>query len=463
MSPTPEFEPTTQTLGKSGTINRSIYTVTELNEAARNVLEKELGMVSVAGEISNLARPGSGHIYFSLKDGGAQVRCAMFRNRAGRLDFNPDNGLGVLVRGRVSLYTTRGDYQLIIDSIEAEGAGLLRLQFEQLKTRLLEEGLFGQEYKREIPTWPRAVGIVTSPSGAAVRDIVTVLKRRCPSIPVIIYPTRVQGPGAAMEIARAILCANQRAECDVLIVGRGGGSLEDLWSFNEEFVARAIFESTIPVVSAIGHEIDFTIADMVADLRAPTPSAAAELVSPDVIAAVHRIKLLMRRLTTNINRALSSHRSELRRHHARLISPGRRLETSYQRIDELSQRFELAARVQLNLQRGRLHTLTAQVASHSPTAKLRLAASNLLHISARLQKTIRQQIAVQTQQLEHFENILRALGPTATLARGYAIVTDKNGKIVRHSLQVGRGDDLQTRLARGRITSRVLETKPDDS
>ena len=260
---------------------REIFTVSDLNREARELLEGHFPLVWVEGEISNLARPSSGHIYFSLKDEAAQVRCAMFKMRNRLLNFQPENGQQVLARARISLYEARGDFQLIIEHMEETGDGALRRQFELLKHKLFEEGLFDESHKRELPSLPTRLGVITSPSGAAIRDILSVLKRRFPGIPILIYPVPVQGNEAPPAIIDAIKTAGIRKDCDLLILARGGGSLEDLWAFNDESVARAIYHCPIPVVTGIGHEIDFTIADFVADFRAPTPSAAAEYISPD--------------------------------------------------------------------------------------------------------------------------------------------------------------------------------------
>jgi len=448
MSYRPEAGRNATTPAKPGAAaTRPVYSVSELNETVRSVLEQNLGLVWVAGEISNLARPASGHIYFSLKDKGAQVRCAMFRNRASRTTLRPENGQSVLAQGRVTLYPARGEFQIIIETLEATGDGLLRAKFEQLKARLNDEGLFSQALKSPLPAWPKNIGVVTSPSGAALHDVLTVLKRRCPAIPVIVYPTRVQGDGAAGEIAAAIATANRRAECDVLIIGRGGGSLEDLWSFNEEHVARAIHASTIPTVSAVGHEVDFTIADLVADLRAATPSAAAELVSPDIVSALGQLAA-----------------SEKRLRKARLISPERRVEAGYQRVDELSQRLSLATQTQVNLKRSALQTLTARIEARTPGAMMHLASVQIDHLLSRLQKSILAQISERTQKLTHFDSVLRALGPVATLERGYAIVTDSAGKVIRNSSDVVIDDVVHTQVAEGRLSSRVTETeKPSDT
>ena len=410
----------------------------------------------VEGEVSNLARPASGHVYFSLKDSGAQIRCAMFRTRNRALAFEARDGLKVVAYGRVSLYTPRGDYQLIVEALEAAGEGLLRMRFEQLKRKLFEEGLFDPARKRALPRWPRAIGVVTSASGAAVRDIITVLKRRCPALPIIIYPTSVQGQGAAAEIAAAIVSANRRAECDVLIVGRGGGSLEDLWSFNEEVVARAIHDSLIPVVSAVGHEVDFTIADMVADLRAATPSAAAELVSPDMLDIESRLQRSRQRLVQTMSQILKTQSRELDQLRRRLISPQRRLELHFQRLDELLARLPNALTTQLALKRSQLRTLQARVASHSPRSRLEAHHRQLDHARHRLSAAMERLLEQRNARLSHCDQLLRALGPGATLERGYAIVTDAQGQVLRDIDTVAVGATLTTRLARGRFDSTVI-------
>lgn len=287
-----------------------IFTVSELNRTARELLEDNFSLIWIEGEISNLACPSSGHIYFSLKDARAQVRCAMFRGRNQRLDFKPQDGQQLLARGRVSLYEGRGEFQIIIEYMEEAGDGKLRREFELLKQRLDKEGLFAESHKKTIPELPQSIGVVTSATGAAIRDIVSVLKRRFPSIPIVIYPTQVQGEMAAGQIVQAIHTANKRAECDVLIVARGGGSLEDLWPFNEEPVARAIYASHIPIVSGVGHEVDFTIADFVADRRVATPSAAAEIVSPNRQDWRTRISHLQQRISEQITKLIAHKRQQ---------------------------------------------------------------------------------------------------------------------------------------------------------
>ena len=290
---------------------REVFSVARLNREARAILEGHFPLIWVEGELSNLARPSSGHLYFSLKDEQAQVRCAMFKPRNQLLGFKPDNGMQVLARARVSLYEGRGEFQLIIEHMEEAGDGALRRAFEQLKSKLAAEGLFDAAHKKPLPVLPRRIGVVTSPTGAAIRDILSVLKRRFPAIPVLVYPVPVQGQGAAEKIAGAIRLAAQHGECDVLIISRGGGSLEDLWAFNEEVVARAIYDCALPVVSGVGHEIDFTIADFVADHRAATPSAAAEMVSPDQADWLQQLRGFELRLTQLLRAMLGRNRQQL--------------------------------------------------------------------------------------------------------------------------------------------------------
>jgi exodeoxyribonuclease VII large subunit len=328
----------------SVSLQRDVYSVSRLNREARGLLESAFPRLWVEGEISNLARPVSGHLYFTLKDARAQVSCALFRNRATRLGFSPENGSQVLIQAQVSLYEARGNYQLIVNQMEEAGDGALRRAFEQLKNRLHKEGLFEAQHKQPLPRLPRCIGVITSPSGAAIRDVLTVLRRRFPGIPVIIYPTQVQGETAAGQIVAAIQTADSRAECDVLLLTRGGGSLEDLWPFNEEVVARAVFACKLPMVSAVGHEIDFVITDFVADQRAATPSAAAELLSPDQTELDNRFRQLDSRLYALLRQRLQQHRDQLNWLTKRMQQshPGRQLQQQAQRLDDLELRLSRA-------------------------------------------------------------------------------------------------------------------------
>ncbi|MBP6777983.1 MAG: exodeoxyribonuclease VII large subunit, partial [Piscinibacter sp.] len=355
---------------------REVYSVSRLNREVRSLLEQRFGAVWIEGEISNFSRPASGHWYFTLKDAGAQVRCAMFRNRNYVVRTPPRDGQQVLVRGRVSLYDARGEFQLIVDHVEEAGVGALRRQFEELKARLAAEGLFDAARKRALPALPRRIGVVTSPTGAALRDILHVLERRFPAIPVVLYPVPVQGQGAGAQIAAMIRLASQRQDVDVLIVARGGGSLEDLWSFNEEVVARAVLDCRIPVISGVGHETDVTIVDFVADERAPTPSAAAERVVPDRSEWLRNLAIRLSRLTRAQARILAGLDESLRWSARRLqqLHPRARLEQQAQHVDELDTRLQRALRRRLERARQDLAITSAHLARLSP--ERRIAAGN---------------------------------------------------------------------------------------
>ena len=437
--------------------HKLMYTVSGLNEKVRITIEKALGLVWIQGEISNLARPNSGHIYFSLKDNASQVRCAMFRAQVSRVKFRPENGDLVTLRAKVSLYPARGDYQLIIESMEASGSGDLQAQFNALKNKLFEAGLFSQDRKRALPKWPKQIGLITSTTGAAVKDLLTVLKRRCPSIPIVIYPTTVQGVLAAKNICLAIHVANQRTECDVLIVGRGGGSLEDLWSFNEEIVAQAIFNSKIPIISAVGHEVDVTIADLVADVRAATPSAAAELASPDLQSWTEHFLNLSARLSYTVVAGMERKESNLQQLRKRLTSPKRKLEIDSQRIDDLSQRLLLAWKTSAKISKVELNSLRSTLAAKSPRKAIDSQKKQLLTIQKNLGRTFENQILGKKNMLKQWNSVLHAMGPAATLERGYSILTDTKGVLIRNSEQVVPGQEIVTRLVDGRINSLVKE------
>lgn len=391
---------------------RDIFSVSRLNREAKAVLEQGLGLIWLEGEISNLARPASGHLYFSLKDDKAQIRCALFRGKQNSMTFNPENGLQVIARARVSLYEPRGDYQLIVETLEAAGEGELRRRFEQLKKELHAEGLFAADQKQALPTLPQRIGVITSPSGAVIHDIRTTLARRFPAITLLLYPVAVQGAGAATDIADMINLASSRAECDALIIARGGGSLEDLWAFNEEAVARAIADCRIPLVSAIGHETDFTIADMVADARAATPTAAAEMLSPD---------------QTDINALLRSHLLRLHGATTSLVDDAR------QAVDFASLRIlhpiDRITRVREKLDYSLQHqALLINSLFRSATLRLQAASGRL-----------------------------NTLSPLATLDRGYAILSKSNGKVIKNTRDVKRGDKLHARIAHGELDCVVEE------
>ncbi|VAX00712.1 Exodeoxyribonuclease VII large subunit [hydrothermal vent metagenome] len=437
------------------TSERRIYSVSHLNHAARDLLESEFPLIWVEGEISNLARPASGHIYFSLKDESAQLRCAMFKMRNRQVNFRPENGQQILVRGRLSLYPARGDYQLIAEHMEEAGDGALRRQFELLKHRLHDEGLFDDSSKQPLPELPSRLGVITSPTGAAIRDIISVLKRRFPGIPVLIYPVPVQGVEAPSAIVAALQNAGKRNECDLLILARGGGSLEDLWAFNDEAVARAIHACPLPVVSAIGHEVDFTIADFVADLRAPTPSAAAELVSPDRDEWRSTLTGWQQRLLRSWQGRIARQRQHLDWLCRQLKHPGQRLRERAQRLDELEQRLNLAQQARLHQQQARLNTLRARLRGHSPVQRLREIRLRLDKLRHDNHSTITATLAQQRARLSNLSRALNAVSPLATLGRGYAIVQKPDGEIVRRSDEVRVGDKVRARLGNGQLDCRV--------
>lgn len=441
---------------------RDVYTVSRLNREARLRLESGFASVWVEGELSNLARPASGHIYFSLKDAGAQVRCAMFRSRSAQLGFAPENGMQVLIRAKVGLYEPRGEFQLVAEHMEEAGDGALRRAFEALKRRLDQEGLFAAERKRPLPDFPRCIGVVTSPTGAAIRDILTTLRRRFPSLPVILYPVPVQGAGAAEQIARSIRLAGERAECDVLIVGRGGGSLEDLWSFNEEVVARAIHDSPLPVVTGIGHEIDFTIADFVADCRCPTPTGAAERVSPDQQEWRAHLDRLSQRLGGLAARQLAHRRQRLEWLSKRLRHPGQRLQDIGQRLDELEGRLGTALRGRMRHNQARLDTLHARLHRHSPERRLQQLGERFAEQARRLETAWRHGLHDRRRRLEAVGRALDAVSPLATLGRGYAIVSKlPENTVLRTARDAAIGDIVEARLGEGRLVCRITDKKEE--
>jgi exodeoxyribonuclease VII large subunit len=439
--------------------NRDIYSVSRLNREVRVLLERGFASLWLEAEISNLARPSSGHWYFSLKDAAAQVRCCMFRQRNMLCVFAPKDGQKVLVRARIGLYEPRGEYQLVIDHMEDSGQGALKRQFEELSAKLAAEGLFAPERKRALPTIPRRIGVITSPSGAAVRDILHVLARRFAAIPVLIYPVAVQGAAAAAEIVAAVRLAGRRAECDVLILARGGGSLEDLWAFNDEALARAIVASPIPIVSGIGHEIDFTIADFAADVRAPTPSAAAEIAVPDGEEWLASVSRLGRRLERGLLRRLEAQRERLRWlvGRAALVSPSARLTQQSQRLDDLEQRMFRALRQILADRRSALGEQRSRLWQLSPVAQVRSAVARHAALYARLRAATLSRLHLARERLSPLVRTLNAVSPLATLDRGYAIVSLVSGAIVRSAADVAPGTLIEARLAVGKIRAKVEE------
>jgi exodeoxyribonuclease VII large subunit len=444
-----------------GLPERDVWTISRLNREVRLLVESGLPALWIEGEVSNFARPASGHMYFSLKDEAAQVRCALWRSAALKLAFVPRNGMQLLVRGRVSVYEPRGEYQLLVEYAEEAGEGALRRQFEALKARLHAEGLFDEAIKRPLPPLPRRIGVITSPTGAAVRDILHVLKRRCPAVPVVIYAVPVQGDGAAAKIVAALELASRRAECDLLILARGGGSLEDLWSFNEEIVARAIRASAIPVIAGVGHEVDVTIADFAADRRAPTPSGAAEIAVPDAADWLRRLNKDAGRLRNAMLRRLSVKAERLgwQKRCLDQAHPGNRLRQFGQRLDELELRLRRVLGAGLERRRQRLGRIVAGLAAHAPGPRLRSANERLAHLDHRLETTLRHRLGALRARLDANARTLHTVSPLATLDRGYAIATRAaDGEILRSADQVAPGEGIAVRLAHGTLDARVTST-----
>ncbi len=452
------YKPPEQKQAPPAQPRRETFSVSRLNREARALLEGHFPLVWVEAEISNLARPASGHWYFTLKDSAAQIRCAMFRGKNSRLRFQPENGDQVVVRAQLSLYEARGDYQMIIEHMEAAGDGALRRAFEQLKQRLEREGLFDEAGKQPLPTLPAKIGIITSPTGAAIRDMLQILKRRFPSIPVVIYPVAVQGEAAAAEIVNAIKTAAKRKECDVLIIARGGGSLEDLIAFNDEKVARAIHHCRIPTLSAVGHEIDFTIADFVADLRAPTPSGAAELASPDRTEWLQRLTQWQARLLSTVQQQLSQRRQRLEWLEKRLQQqhPGQQLRQQTQRLDELEQRLQRSLKQKLQQKRSKLAHIATTLQQYNPRQRIRLLMATQQQLTSRLQRGVQQQLQQRQQKLQGVSRALDAVSPLATLGRGFSITRRlQNGHLLRNVKEVSIGETIETELAQGRLLCEV--------
>jgi exodeoxyribonuclease VII large subunit len=440
---------------------RRILSVSGLNREAKVLIEGTLGVVWVEGEVSNLSRPSSGHLYWSLKDAHAQVRCAMFRMSNRGLGFEVANGQQILVRARASLYEARGEYQLIVEYAEEAGEGLLRRRFEELKRKLAAEGLFDPARKRQPPKLPRRIGVVTSPTGAALRDVLIALRRRFPATSVLIYPTSVQGAGAADEICRTLTLADRRAECDVLILTRGGGSLEDLWAFNEEKVARVIAALELPIIVGVGHEIDFTIADFAADLRAPTPSQAAELAVPDQIEWLTRFARLEQQVVFGARRRLSA---DLRHftglaHRLSRCHPGVRLREQQQRLDELEARARHALERAIANAKVRLGRLATSVAHANPARRLGKIRERWRWAGEALRRAIVRGLDDTKQRVKLAERALTSLSPLATLQRGYAIVQQRDGgALVIDAAKIKRGAEIDVRLARGTLSATVDDT-----
>lgn len=439
-----------------------IYTVSRLNSEVRLTLELQFRQLWLVGEVSNFVAASSGHWYFSLKDQAAQVKVAMFKTSNRNATFTPRNGQQVMVRARISVYEPRGEYQLLADFIEPAGDGLLRQQYEQLKAKLAAEGLFAPERKKPLPTNARKIGVITSPTGAAIRDILTVLQRRAPALEVIIYPSLVQGAQAASDLTAALQLAIRRNECDVLIVGRGGGSLEDMWCFNDETLARTIAFCPIPIVSAVGHEIDFSISDFVADLRAATPSAAAELVSPDQQHQLSQLLQLKQRLAQSMRQRLGFAAQQFLHQHSKLqlLHPARRLQQQQQRLDELQIRLSRAMHQRLQRKTQQLQLQQKSLALVSPQQRLQRQQQQLQQLQHKLQQAMAGQQQKQLQRWQRLTGQLHIVSPLATLQRGYSITFDSMQQVVKSVQQLTPSQQIQIRYQDGMAQATVLTVSP---
>jgi exodeoxyribonuclease VII large subunit len=450
------YQRTQQSMFPVQTTAKNILTVSKLNRLARSVLEAEIGQIWLSAEISNFIAASSGHWYFTLKDDRAQVKGAMFKGANRKVQQKPKEGDKVLVKANIGLYEPRGDYQIIVEHMEPEGEGQLKQQFDMLKQQLTSEGIFAQQYKKPIPESVLRVGIVTSDTGAALHDILTVLKRRNPAIEVFIYPSQVQGNGAASLICAAITQANLRAEVDVLIVGRGGGSLEDLWCFNNEQVARTIFASTIPIISAVGHETDVSIADFVADMRAPTPSAAAELVSQDRSTLLNKTLVLQDRIIKAFTRLEQErfHQHQTLRQRLLQNHPQKQLEQKSQYVDQLQASLQSAIKQRLIRAKQQQQHSHSRLILSSPKKRLQQHQQRLQELQTKLKRSCQQLVDIKNQKLRNNMHLLDTVSPLATLARGYSI-SFKGNKIVKSIQQLQVGDTLVTRLENGEIYSMI--------
>jgi len=438
---------------------RYILTVSELTQEIKDLLEMKFSEVWVEGEISNFRIPPSGHFYFTLKDEFSQIRAVLFRMQARTLRFVPEDGLHVICRGRVSLYEKRGEYQLILDTMEPKGIGALQLAFLQLKERLEKEGLFDPVHKKPIPMVPKKIGIVTSPTGAVIKDMLHILHRRFENIHILLYPVRVQGEGASLEIAKAIEFFNDRMEVDVIITGRGGGSFEDLWAFNEEVVARAIYHSKIPILSAVGHETDYTISDFVADMRAPTPSAAAELVVRDKREMKNMLHYLKTRLDHRIIQRLQEHRTDLSHIKKIFLSPKKRIENYFLRVDEFTSRLTMLSLWTFKREREKCSQLIERIHLRSPAQIIENLRLLIFQNERYIEKNIEHFIEIQKQKIGGVWGKLESLSPLSILQRGYSITRKiPSLQILRDAAHLREGDKVEVRLHQGILICRVEKT-----
>jgi exodeoxyribonuclease VII large subunit len=443
---------------------RRVYTVSELTAGIKGTLEGTFPAVWVEGEISNLRVPSSGHAYFTLKDEGAQLSAVLFRGRGRRVRFEPEDGMHVLAFGGLDVYAARGQYQLVVELMEPQGLGALQLAFEQLKRKLEAEGLFDDGRKRKLPVYPRVIGIVTSPTGAAIRDMLNIIGRRFGDLRILIAPVRVQGDGAPAEIVQALVNLQEMAELDVIVVGRGGGSIEDLWAFNDETVARAIVACRVPVISAVGHETDFTIADFVADLRAPTPSGAAELVVREKLAVIERLVDLYARLKQAVTADVTAQRERLEFLARRRVlrDPARALRDLYRRLDDLQGRLRLGLRAGQRQIRHRLALLTQALSARNPAARISADIALLGQLRGRLVSGATHGVQASRARFAASVGRLETLSPLAVLSRGYSVTRLPSGALVRSAAQARAGDLLEILLHQGALGARVTEVRERD-
>ncbi len=444
----------------------TVFSVSELSHHVKQALERNFQMLWISGELSNLAMPRSGHWYFTLKDDHSQIRCVMFAQNNQRLNFTPDEGMHIQVQARVSLYEARGEFQLIVESMKDGGIGALQQAFEQLKDKLQTQGFFAIEHKKSLPKIPHCIGIITSPTGAALQDILQVLKRRFPALPIIIYPAQVQGDEAPKQLIHALQLAEQQAICDVLIIGRGGGSIEDLWAFNNEQLALAIFHCAIPVISSVGHEVDVTICDFMADLRASTPSVAAELVSPNQYEWRDHLDIIETQLTRSMNHSLSIRQQKLQGYYQQLKHPNYYLEEVAQRLNDLFTQIEQHLNFYLILQGEKNLTLYARLQHHSPLYQLQQKQNQLTLLQQRLQHSFTAYLDSLQQKIVFFAREMDAFSPLATLGRGYALVKDEHNRLIHSASQLQTGQPIRIHFAHNQVQATIVsltELKKDDS
>ncbi len=442
------------------TPEQQIYTVAEITRAIKFSLETDFHQVWIEGEISNLRIPSSGHMYFALKDKESQIKAVMFRSSKSQLKFEPEDGQNIIARGNISVYEPRGEYQLVIDYLEPKGIGALQLAFEQLKEKLSKEGLFDDEFKKALPLLPQKIGIVTSPTGAAIRDMLKVIDRRFHNVHILIVPVKVQGEGAAREIAEAIRDLSPIKGIDVIIIGRGGGSIEDLWAFNEEVVARAIFETKIPIISAVGHEIDFTISDFVADLRAPTPSAAAELVVKEKIHLLENIVSLNKRLLTSAKTMLSESRAHFKNLTSRkvLLDPLAPLREKQQKLDDIKLRLERGIKISIDMLKNRIGSNKKHLSLLNPLPKIKLQRTLLLENKKKMTTQMKLVLSLFRNSLQATMKRLNSVSPLSVLERGFSICrAHPAGKILKNSRKVSKGEVVKVQLWKGKLLCTVAD------